>query len=102
MGHDAMRYKHFQLLIFATFAGSWIEFKQPIIGVVTEYVVGCAWSELHRLSPFALNSLTLNYIYTENSTSVNMRRYFVELYCYITYCVFEHQCLVLVTLVRSV
>ena len=65
-------------------------------------MVGCAWSELNRLSPFALDSLTLNISYTETSTDVDMRRYFVELYCYITYCVSEHQCLVPVTLIRSV
>jgi len=65
-------------------------------------MVGCAWSALHRLSPFALDSLTLNFSYTETSTDVDMRRYFVELYCYITYCVSEHQCLVPDTLVRSV
>jgi len=65
-------------------------------------MLSCAWSALHRLLPFALDVLTLNFSYTETSTDVDMRRYFVELYFYITYCVSEHQCLVLVTLVRSV
>ena len=63
-------------------------------------MVGCTWSTLHGISPFALDSVTLNFSYTETSTDVDMRRYFVELYCYITYCVSEHQCLVPVTLVR--
>jgi len=65
-------------------------------------MVGCAWSELHRLLPFALDSLTLVFSYTEASTDVDMRRYFVDLYLCIIYCVSEHQFLVRVTLVRSV
>ena len=97
---DSIRCKQIKLLITASFAGSWIEIQQPIICGLTEYMVGCAWSQLHRLSPFALDSLTLNFSYTETSTDVDMRHYFVELYCYITYCVSEHQCLVPVTLVR--
>jgi len=65
-------------------------------------MVGCTWSRLHGISPFALDSPTLNFSYTETSTDVDMRRYFVEFYFYITYGVSEHQCLVPVTLVRSV
>jgi len=102
MGHDAIRFKQMKLIITATFAGSWIEIQQPIICGLTEYMVRCAWSELHRLSPFVLDSLTLNLSYTETSTDVDVRRYFMELYCYITYCVSVHQCLVPVTLIRSV
>jgi hypothetical protein len=92
----------FTLLITAEFDGSWIEIQHPITCGLTEYMLGCAWSELHRLLPFALYSLTLNFSYTETSIDVDMRQYFVELCCYITYCVSEHQCLVPVTLDRSV
>jgi hypothetical protein len=99
---DSIRCKKIKLLITTTFAESWIEIQQPIICGLTEYMVGCAWSELHRLSPFALDSLTLNFSYTETSADIDMRRYFVELYGYITYSVSEHQCLVPVTLDRSV
>jgi len=37
---------------------SWVEIQQPIICRLTEYMVGCAWSGLRRLSPFALEYLT--------------------------------------------
>jgi hypothetical protein len=57
-------------------------------------MVGCAWYGLRGISRFALDSLTLNFSYIETATDVDMRRYFLEWYTYITYCVSEHQCLV--------
>ena len=87
---ESIRCKQIKLLITATFAGSWIEIQQPIICGLTEYMVGCAWSELHRLSPFALDVPNLNLICTETLIDVDMRLYFVELFFYITYCVSEH------------
>jgi len=77
--------KQVKLLLTAKFAGNWIEIQHPLFCGITEYMVGCSWSALHTLLPFALDVLTLNFSYTETSTNVDMRRYVVELYCYITY-----------------
>jgi len=55
-------------------------------------MVVCTWSGLHRFSPSAIDRLTLKFISTETSTEVDMRRYFLELYPYISYCIYEHRC----------
>jgi hypothetical protein len=47
---------------------SWFELQQPIICGLTEYMFVCSWSMLHRLSSFALDSLTLYFSYTETTT----------------------------------
>jgi hypothetical protein len=59
----------------STFAGSWNEIQQLIIYGLTEYMVVCIWSRLQRLSPFALDSLTLKFSYFDTSAQGNMRRY---------------------------
>jgi hypothetical protein len=74
----------------STFAGSWNVIQQPTICCLTAFMVGWVSYGLHGLSPFTLDSLTLNFSYVETSTEA----LFVELYPYITYCVSEHQCLV--------
>ena len=52
------------------------------------------WSILHGRSTSVLDSLTLNFSYTETLAGADLRRYLLELYSYITYCVSEHRCLV--------
>ena len=74
---------HVKLLITSTFAGSCSAIQQPTICGLTECTVGWTWSTSHVLSPFAFDSLTLNFSYTETSTEFKMGRYFVELYSYI-------------------
>ena len=93
-GCEALQCTKIKLEITATFAGTWIELQQPIICSLAEYMVGCAWSRLARLSPSALESLTFNSGYTVTSTEVDMRRYFVELCPSIVQGVSEQQCLV--------
>ena len=75
LGYEAVQYKQIKLLIISTFSGSWNEIQHPKICFLTEYMLGCAWSRLHGISPFALDSLTLNFSYNETSTEVEMRRY---------------------------
>jgi len=50
------------------------------------------WGRLPGHSPFALDSLTSKFIYTETSTYIDMRRYILDLYSNITYCISEHRC----------
>jgi hypothetical protein len=72
---EAIHCKQIKLLITSTFAGSWFEIQQPIIGSLREYMVGCVWSGLRRLSHSVLDSLNLNFSYTETSTDVDLRHH---------------------------
>jgi hypothetical protein len=72
---DAIRCKQIKLLITSTFAGSWFEIQRNIITSLVECMVGCAWSGLRRLSHSDLESLTLNFSYTETSTDVDLRHH---------------------------
>ena len=67
----AIRCKQIKLLMTSTFAGSCIELPQPTICSLAEYVLGCAWSGLRRLSPSGLGSLNVNFSYTETPKEVN-------------------------------
>jgi len=81
---QTIRCSQIELLIISTFP----------ISSLTEFMSCFTCSRLHGLSPSALDSLTLNFSYTETSTEVDVTRYLLELYSYITYCVSEHRCLV--------
>jgi hypothetical protein len=91
---ETIRCNYIKILIVSTLPRSWIAIQQPITSSLTEHMVGFARPRLHAHSPSALDSLTFNFNYTETSKAADMRRYFMELYSYITYCVSEQQCLV--------
>ena len=74
--HEIIRCEKNKLLITYIFAGTWNEIQQHRICSLTEYMVGCAWYKLHGISPFALDSLTLNFSYNETSTEVDMRLFY--------------------------
>ena len=59
LGYEAVQYKQIKLLIISTFSGSWNEIQHTKICFLTEYMLGCAWSRLHGISSFVLDSLNL-------------------------------------------
>jgi hypothetical protein len=99
---ETIRCNKIKLLIVSTLPRSWIAIQQPITSSIIEHMVGFVRRRLHAHSPSALDSLTFKFSYTETSKAVHMRRYFVELYSYITYCVSENKVSWTVALVRSV